>query len=154
MLHDQGLPLHLWVEACNIAVYVWNRSAYRILESKTPEEDYSDKRPNVGHFKIFGSLVYFHVTKDAQKKLEATSKFGIFVGCTNTPHNYGVYMKTSRMIVVCRDLKFDEDKAMRVSLERELNLHADEKLLASKVEGPQIDVEQPHAGVQRMDTST
>ena len=22
MLHDQGLPLHLWAEACNTAVYV------------------------------------------------------------------------------------------------------------------------------------
>jgi transposase InsO family protein len=22
MLHDQGLPMHLWVEACNNAVYV------------------------------------------------------------------------------------------------------------------------------------
>ena len=22
MLHDQGLPMHLWVEACNTAVYV------------------------------------------------------------------------------------------------------------------------------------
>eukprot|EP00253_Pinus_taeda_P008934 PITA_08934 len=28
MLHDQGLPLHLWVEACNIAVYVQNHSPH------------------------------------------------------------------------------------------------------------------------------
>jgi transposase InsO family protein len=25
MLHDQGLPLHLWAEACNTIVYVQNR---------------------------------------------------------------------------------------------------------------------------------
>ena len=25
MLHDQGLPLHLWLVACNTAVYVQNR---------------------------------------------------------------------------------------------------------------------------------
>jgi len=31
MLHDQGLPLHLWVEACNTIVYLQNRSPHRIL---------------------------------------------------------------------------------------------------------------------------
>ena len=49
---------------------------------------------------------------------------------------------------------FDEDKAMQVSLERELELHADEEILAPKLERPQIDVEHPHAEVQRVDTST
>jgi len=40
------------------------------------------------------------------------------------------------MIVVRRDVKFDDDKAMRVSLERELQIHDDEKILAPKVEEP------------------
>jgi len=48
------------------------------------------------------------------------------------------------MTMVHRDVKFDEEKAMQVSLERELELHADEDLLALEVEEPQIDVEQPH----------
>ena len=45
------------------------------------------------------------------------------------------------MTVVCMDIWFDEGKAMRVSLERELELHVNEEILATKVEGPQIDVE-------------
>jgi len=75
---------------------------------KTPEEAFSSKRPDVGHFRIFGSLVYFHVTKDARKKLELTPKFGIFVGYIDTPLNYWVYLLTNQRIVVRRDLKFDE----------------------------------------------
>jgi len=55
---------------------------------KTPEEAFSSKRPDVGHFKIFGSSVYCHVTKDAWKKLEPKTKLGILVGYTDTPHNY------------------------------------------------------------------
>eukprot|EP00253_Pinus_taeda_P006501 PITA_06501 len=70
ILHDQGLPLHLWAKECNTAVYVHNPSAHQILEMKTREEAYSSKRPNVGHFRIFGSSVYFHVMKDARKKVE------------------------------------------------------------------------------------
>eukprot|EP00253_Pinus_taeda_P027560 PITA_27560 len=88
MLHDQGLPLHLWAEACNTSVYLQNRSPHRILGMKTPTEAFSGKRPDVGHFRIFGSSVYFQVTKDARKKLELTTELQIFMGYTDTPHNY------------------------------------------------------------------
>eukprot|EP00253_Pinus_taeda_P032709 PITA_32709 len=40
----------------------------------TPEEAYSGKRPDISHLRIFGSLVYMHVTKDAKKKLELTAE--------------------------------------------------------------------------------
>jgi hypothetical protein len=50
-------------------------------------------------------------------------------------------------------VKFDEEKAMRCSLERELQLHADEEILAPKEE-PQDDVEQPHAEEQRVEAPT
>eukprot|EP00253_Pinus_taeda_P029200 PITA_29200 len=112
MLHDDGLPLHLWAGASNKMIYVQSRSPHQILESKTPEEAYSGKRSNVGYFRIFGSSVYFHVTKDARKKLEPTTNLGIFMGYIDTPHNYWVYMQTSRMTVVRRDVKFDEEKAI------------------------------------------
>jgi len=36
------------------------------------------------------------------------------------------------MTVVRRDVKFDEEKAVRCSHEKELQLHADEELLAPK----------------------
>ena len=112
---------------------------------KTLEEAYSGKRLDVGHFKIFGSSIYFHVTKDAWKKIEPIVELGIFFGYTDTPHNYQVSLPTNRMTVVHRDVKFDEQKAMQVSLERELEIHADEDILSPKVEEPQIDVEQSHA---------
>ena len=52
---------------------------------KTGEEVYFDKRLDVGHFKIFGSSIYYDVTKYAQKKLELTIELGIFLGYTDTP---------------------------------------------------------------------
>jgi len=45
------------------------------------------------------------------------------------------------MTVVRKDIRFDEEKAMQVSHEKELELHVDEEILAPKVEEPQIDVE-------------
>ena len=97
MLHDQGLLLHLWVEACNTEVFVQNHSPRRILGMSTPKEDFSGKKPDVSYFKIFGASIYFHVTKDARKKLEPTTEVGIFLGYTNTPHNYRVYFPSHRI---------------------------------------------------------
>eukprot|EP00253_Pinus_taeda_P028092 PITA_28092 len=106
MLHDQGLPLHLWAEACNTAVYVQDHCPHKILGMSTPEEAYSGKRPDISHLRIFGSPVYMHVTKDARKKLDLIAEVGIFVGYTDTPHNYRVYFPYSRKTVVRWDIKF------------------------------------------------
>jgi len=65
------------------------------------------------------------------------------MGYTDTPHKYRVYLISHKITVVRRNVKFDEEKAMGCSLERELQLHANEELLAPKEE-PQDDVEQPH----------
>ena len=88
MLHDQGLPFHLWAEACKKVVFVQKYSPHRILGMSTPEEDF------------FG------------KKLELTTKIGIFVGYNDTPHNYRVYLPANRMTVARRYVIFDEEKSM------------------------------------------
>ena len=108
VLHDQILPLHLWAEACNTVVYLQNRSLHRILGMKTPMEAYSRKQPDVSHFWIFRSSVYYHVTKDAKEKLDPTTELGILMGYTDTPHNYWVYLPSTQRTVVRRDLKFDK----------------------------------------------
>jgi len=79
MLHDQILPKFLWTEAANTVVYVQNRCPHQALESKTPEEVFNGKKPNVCHFRIFRSPVYFHVPKEKRRKLDAFGKKGTFV---------------------------------------------------------------------------
>ena len=100
MLHDQGLPLHLWAEACNTIVYVQNRCPHKVLGMSTLEEAYSGKRCDISHLRIFGSPVYMHVTKDARRKLDPTAEVGIFVGHIDIPHNYRVYFSDSRKTVM------------------------------------------------------
>lgn len=74
-----------------------------------------------------------------KEKLELTYELGIFVGNTDTSHNCWVCLPSHVMTFVRRDVKFDEVKAMRCSLEREIRLHVDEELLAPKEE-PHNDV--------------
>ena len=62
-----------------------NRCPHRILGMSKPEKAFTGKKPNVSHFKIFGSSVYVHVTKDTGKKLEPTAEVGIFLGTQKHP---------------------------------------------------------------------
>lgn len=88
MLHDQGFPLSLWEEACTTTIYLQNKIHHKILRMIKPEEDLPGRKPDVSHFHFFGSIVYFHVSKDIKKMLEPIAKRRIFVGYTKTPHIY------------------------------------------------------------------
>jgi hypothetical protein len=118
----------------------------------TPEEAFTGKKPNVLHLNFFGSSGFVHVNKDARKKMEPTAEVGIFLGYTETPHNYRVYFPNSKMTVMRRDIKFDEGKAMWLSLEREIDLHVEEELLVTKNESQ--DVDQPHKEVHGVEETT
>ena len=80
MIHDQDLPMHLWVEATRTTMYVHNRLSHSALGFNTPEEMYTEKKPEVSHLKIFGCLVYVHIPKEKRTKLDPSGKKGIFVG--------------------------------------------------------------------------
>ena len=108
----------------HIVIYVQNHCPHRVLGMSAPEEAFTGTKPNFSHIKIFGSYVYVHVTKNVGKKLEPTAKVGIFAGYTKTPHIYHVYFPNSRITRLRWDIKFKEEKAMKLLLERELDLHA------------------------------
>ena len=119
MLHDQSLPFFLWVEACSTAIYLQNRSPHRAVGNMTPEECFLGKKPEVGHFRIFGSLTYSHASSEKRTKLEPTAKKGIFVGYDETMKDFRIYLPSQRKVVVRRDVNFEEERAFRRSIELE-----------------------------------
>lgn len=112
ILHDQRLPKFLWAEAANAAVYVQNRCPHQALGSKTLEEMFAGKKPDVSHFRIFGSPVYFHVPIEKMNKLGASRKKGIFVGYGENTKGYRIYVAGQREVVISLDVTFDEDMAL------------------------------------------
>ena len=74
------------------------------------------------------------------------------MGYTKTPHNYPVYFPKNKMNVERNYIKFDEEKDMQLSLERELDLHAEEELLVPKDESQ--DVDKPHEEVHGVEENT
>ena len=84
MLHDQDLPMHLWEEAARKNVYVQNCTPHKVLNNKTPEEDFLGEKPEVSHLRIFGFQVYIHIIKEKRTKLYPSGRKGIFVGYNDT----------------------------------------------------------------------
>jgi hypothetical protein len=115
MLHDQGLPLFLWAEACYTAVYLQNRIPQRALGDKTPEEAFSGKKPDVRHFRIFGCLTYSHVSSEKKTKIEPTIEKGIFVGYSETSKAFRIYIPSLRKAILRRVVRFEEDGAFKKS---------------------------------------
>ena len=94
-------------------MYVQNRCSHSTLDSKTPEEVFFGKELDVSHFRVFGSLVYFHVPKEKRSKLDAFGKKGTFVGYSETSKAYRIYVPHQGEVEICHDVTFDEDAALR-----------------------------------------
>eukprot|EP00253_Pinus_taeda_P010027 PITA_10027 len=76
----KDFPRFLRAEACNTAVYIQNRTPHRALGKKTPKGVFTGKKPEVSHFKIFGSIAYCHVLDEKRTKLDQTAEKGLLVG--------------------------------------------------------------------------
>jgi hypothetical protein len=55
MLHDQGLPLFLWAEACYTAVYLQNMSPHRAVGSMTLRRLFLGRSLRWGTFRFLGA---------------------------------------------------------------------------------------------------
>jgi hypothetical protein len=115
MIHDQDLPMFLWVEASMLAIYVKNRLSHSALGFKTLEEMFTGKKPEVSHLKIFGCPVFIHILKEKRNKLKPSGNKGIFVGYCEVSKAFKIYIPSHRHIEISRDVTFDEDAMLKKS---------------------------------------
>ena len=92
---------------------MYKTDPHQALGSKTLEEMFTDMKPDISHFRIFGSPVYFHVLKEKRNKLGASGKKGIFMGYGENTKGYRIYVASQREVVIRHDVTFDEDMALR-----------------------------------------
>jgi hypothetical protein len=113
MIHDQEFPMFLWLEACNMVLYVQNMSPHRILGEKTLEEEFSRVKPDIGHLRIFGCQFYIHTPLEKRMKLDPLGQKGIFLGYSETSKDYRIFIPMQRKILVSRDVNFKENLIVR-----------------------------------------
>jgi transposase InsO family protein len=112
MLIAKGLPTFLWDEAVNHATYIRNRSPTKALKGKTPHEAWTGKKPDVTHFREFGSDVWILDESINRSKLSPKSKKMVFVGFMEGSKSVRYWDKEKRNIKVSRNFTFSENGEM------------------------------------------
>ncbi|UYV63781.1 hypothetical protein LAZ67_2005600 [Cordylochernes scorpioides] len=102
------MPLELWTEAVNTAVYLLNRCTTKVLGNSTPYEIWYKRKPSILHLKTFGCNAYVHTPKDNRKKLDKKSIRTFFVGYTETNKKYIMWDPIARKIIISRYVIFTE----------------------------------------------
>ncbi len=99
MIHAQGLDLEFWVKAMNMAVYIKNQCPTKALESRTPQEAWTSRKPDVSHLRVFGCKAFVHIPYEKRRKLESESKPCVFLGyCEGTKAYRLMCVETKRII--------------------------------------------------------
>lgn len=107
MIFDAELNDSYWAEACNMAVYVINRSVCAALVNKTPEEVWTGQKVDVSNLRIFGTPVMVSIPKQRRKKWDAKSTPMVFVGFDSDKKGYRCLDDKNKMHV-SRDVLFNE----------------------------------------------
>jgi hypothetical protein len=115
----------LWAEACMTTVYVQNMSPHQILKNITPKEAFTGVKPEIGHFRIFGCLVYFHVPKEKRSKLDPSGRNGTFVGYNESSKAYRIYIPGQRQIEISKDVIFEEEISFQRSKESQMEIDSE-----------------------------
>lgn len=110
MLYAKNIPLNMWAEAVNCAVYLLNRNTSSQTGNVTPFELWHGVKPNLHHIRIFGCVGYVHTPKEKRKKLSKKSVKMLLVGYDHD--NYRMYDQNTKKITVSRDVKFDEHSTL------------------------------------------
>src|SRR5271154_6643818 len=113
MIIAKNLPIFLWDEAVSHANYLRNRSSTVALKDMTPQEAYTNKKPDVSHLREFGCDVWVLDESGTRSKLDPKSKKMIFVGFMDRPKAIRYYDAKNRSIKVSRNIVFNENEELR-----------------------------------------
>ena len=103
MLQSKGFNLNFWAEAINCANYIVNRTPTKVLKNITLEEAWSSIKPDVSHFRVFGSEAWAHIPDEKHKALEPKSEKCIFVGYSEDVKGYRLIPLNSKNIIIRRE---------------------------------------------------
>lgn len=89
---------------------MFNRSPTSSLEDMTPEEAWSEVKPSVEHFRVFGCIAHAHVPDARRTKLEDKSRSCVLFRMSAESKGYKLYDPICKKVVISRDVVFEEDK--------------------------------------------
>ncbi|GBP10168.1 hypothetical protein EVAR_61963_1 [Eumeta japonica] len=94
MLYARDLPLDLWAEAVNCAVYILNRTSSSQTPGKTPYELWNGTETRIGSFEGVRQYWICPCSRSIKNKIGKKSEKMLLIGYDNT--NYRMYDMNKR----------------------------------------------------------
>jgi hypothetical protein len=92
----------------NKAVYIKNRCPTKALESKTPQEAWIGRKPDVFHLRVFGCKAFAHILDEKISKLKFKSMSCVFLRYCEGTKAYRLMCVETKRIIKSRDVVFLE----------------------------------------------
>jgi len=113
LMIEACLPETIWGEAFQTACYIRNRMVLRssLNTPTTPHEVFYGEKPNLEYIRPFGCLAYVTRPHELRQKLitQTAAYKSIFLGYTESTHQYRVWNIQSGYIRLVRDVTFNEN---------------------------------------------
>ena len=104
MLESKTLPPKFWVEAINCASYIKNRVPHKQHDGITPFEAWNGHKPDVIHFRIFGSRDWARIPTKKRKDLQPQSQECIFFGYSKYSKGYNLINMSTQIYFIKRSV--------------------------------------------------
>lgn len=110
LLSEKEMSRSLWPEAANWTAHVLHRSFTKSVKDMVPEERWTEEKPNVEYFRVFGSITHVHIPEQKRIKLDDRSHRCILLGVSGKSKAYRLYDPATKEITISRDVIFEESE--------------------------------------------
>ena len=90
MMEAKTLPPNFWAKAIKCASYIEKKVHHKNLDVMTPFKAWSGHKPDVTHFRIFGSKAWDRIPIEKRKALQPQSQECLFVGYFEDSKGYNL----------------------------------------------------------------
>ena len=109
MMEAKNLPPKFWAKAINYASYIQNRVPHKHLYGITPFKPWSRHKPDVTHFRIFGSKAWARIPTEKRKALQHQSQECLFGGYSEYSKGYKLINLSTNKAFIERSVQFEEE---------------------------------------------
>ena len=109
MMEAKNFPPKVWVEAIKCTAYIQNRLPHKYLDGMTPFKACSGQKPNVTHFRIFGSKAWARIPTEKRKDFPPQSQECLFVGYFKVSKGYRLINLSTNKTFIERSVQFEEE---------------------------------------------
>ena len=108
MMYHSHVPLYMWVEAFQTAVFLLNRLPTTVLGNETPFYMLHGFHFDYSSLRVFGSKCFPYIWDSKAHKFDPKSCLCVFVGYSEKHKGYKCFNPRTKKFIISRHVSFDE----------------------------------------------